>query len=884
MPLEPERRRRLYAKLLLWLRAAGRAAIAQMRPQPRPRRWSDSDITIDPPAKHSTILGRRPTGQGSLKQRMLPRRHYINESIQTSREAIGLEGSCVILPVCPAAATGVAASAASSSPASAARVQQLGRDGPLLAAAARVRPSPLARRRIRVPVGSVEPSPASTGDRRAGSDLITGLPGALQLRRASSVLSSSPVGWAPSGLHGFPARGRRPSARALTGWPGRGKRRSDASVHNARRAAALAMALDPTSRYRSVRREKREAQVPNGSARPLTVPVTGHMHRTASMIDVLDMGLRDRVVKSASLEADGFRELSSDRPESRLLTMLATLYMPNTISTMTDKKIKMTAFLARRLPEFDSVYSTEKILVRESNRFHPRVVSATRALWKAFTNCLGERMTEKTHGVFFQRLKRIIDDLKGSTTSSNALRADDPDARVKNMRDDWMHDSVGNEVIDFKLFAMAIWEHAEIACKSVKAKEVILLLEGLVDSLTMVENKYGQRILAFTVNAADAYGETTEAMRKLRAVAALVTRVPGIKKFRSPVATPRETLPELPQVSGPPKRRARRIAIMRGVGRHRGTSRPPPSEDCESKSPPCSHDYLCRRGFVALLEDVHDQDHGHRKVDVRRVSLRVPADVANVVQNASPATLAMTTRGMRARDLAARSRTIASQLGLPQATARRCETADSASDRAQSPPRLLPPFRADRPSRPSTPGLGGCQSPPPSLGRVSRPHTPDPAFANVGRTSCLLPMTFSGQPARPRTPARDLRTPARHLPGSARGRLVRPSTAPSRRPSSRSRPRARPRALSPPRGRLLDAALRRPATPPAHQRPWTSDSQSRLPAVTASARPGSAFSVSMGFGQTAPVAPSAHLVSTVSPRKRPLSSYFPAASGHQTQR
>lgn len=617
--------------------------------------------------------------------------------------------------------------------------------------------------------------------------------------------------------------------------------------------------------------------MPNVSARPLTVPVTGHMHRTASMVDVLDMGVPDREAASARLEEMGFRELSSDRPESRLLTMLATLYMPNTISTMTDKKIKMTTYLARKLPEFDEVYSNAKILIRESNRFHPRVLRATRALWKGFTNCLGERMTEKTHGVFFQRLKRSIDDIKGSISRVNALRADDPDARAKNMRDDWMHDSAGNEVMDYKHFAIAIWEHAEIACKSVRAKEVIGLLEALVDSLTMVEGKYGQRILAFTVDASDAYGETTEEMRKLRAVAALVTRVPGIKVFRSPVTTPRETLPELPQVTGPPRRRARRIAIVRGVRKRRDEFQPQQAELGESKSPPCSHDYLCRRGFVALLDDVNDLGPGDCTPGARRVSMLVPAGIAKVVQNASPATLAMTTRGLRARDLAERSRTLASQLSLQQPATLRGEPADSTSEGAQSPPPLLPPFRADRPSRPSTPGVEGCASPSATLGRASRPQTPYTARELAGRSSILSPAQLPSRPSRPRTPARGNSS-------SPRARLVRPSTAPSRRQLSRPGPHLLSRAQSPPRGRKGVAAMRLRASPPAHRLPDSCNPGTTLPAVPTKLRPMPAFAASPAGHRLESAAPTARRGPSTSPRRRPLSAFFPAASGHQTPR
>ena len=259
-----------------------------------------------------------------------------------------------------------------------------------------------------------------------------------------------------------------------------------------------------------------------------------------------------------------------------------------------------------------------------------------------------------------------------------------------------------------------------------------------------------------------------------------------------------------------------------------------------------------------MLDDVNDLGPGDCTPGARRVSMLVPAGIAKVVQNASPATLAMTTRGLRARDLAERSRTLASQLSLQQPATLRGEPADSTSEGAQSPPPLLPPFRADRPSRPSTPGVEGCASPSATLGRASRPQTQYTARELAGRSSILSPAQLPSRPSRPRTPARGNSS-------SPRARLVRPSTAPSRRQLSRPGPHLLSRAQSPPRGRKGEAAMRLRASPPAHRLPDSCNPGTTLPAVPTKLRPMPAFAASPAGHRLESAAPTARRCRRSSP-------------------
>jgi hypothetical protein len=322
------------------------------------------------------------------------------------------------------------------------------------------------------------------------------------------------------------------------------------------------------------------------------------------MVDLMDLGVADKESLYAAHRKRILRDLETVRPATKLLMMLSGLYMPNTISMLTDKKMKETKFTARDRPEYEDFYTDERILQRESNRFSPVVVLCTHQLWEAFANCLGPMMTERTHGVFFQQLKAKIDAIKGGVAAVNSLRADDPEAQAKNLRDDWVYDSHGNSLIDYPHFAMAVWEPAEIACSTVDVAEVEGLFMELVQRLTKTDPKYGKRILSFPFDSRDAYGTPSKALMKLRRVAVLVNLVDGVTRFRSPVETPRSGIPPLPPVRGPLPQPHRQVAIvsrgrkfrrhLRGLGERRGLT--------------ATCDHLSRLGLVSLAEKLASAD------------------------------------------------------------------------------------------------------------------------------------------------------------------------------------------------------------------------------------------------------------------------------------
>lgn len=514
-------------------------AALSKRGKQRNRRWSDSCIIVDPVAWHHTLAPRRPRGRADAKFRVLPRQHFVHQEMERLRRELRETG-------------GVASETDAGSP--------------------------------------DNTSAAAVSDTSPGRAVLLGISSQTRPSRCN-------------------ARHRRDEANAASARRGTlwTKAMARDAIFGDNRCASPAAAQRSSLRgrrlYDSKRKRLRETKARFADSRPLTYPITGFMRRRASMVELLDLGVMHRQKLHREYRTYMCKDLESVRPPTKLIMMLSGLYMPNTISTLTDKKMKETKFMARKRPEFEEFYSDERILQRESNRFSPVVVKCTRQLWGAFTNCLGSFMTETSHGVFFQQLKVKIDNVKGSAAAMNSLRADDPEAMVKNMRDDWNHDSHGNALIDYPHFALAVWEPSEIACGTVEATEVEELFVELVRQLTKTDPKYGKRILAFPFDPRVAHGTPSKALLKLRRVAVLVNLVDGITRFRSPVETPRTNLPTLPPVRGPPPPIPRPVAVVCRGRRYRRLLHKDGLVRDESRSQ-ASCDYLSRLGLLSLAEEL----------------------------------------------------------------------------------------------------------------------------------------------------------------------------------------------------------------------------------------------------------------------------------------
>jgi hypothetical protein len=528
--LSTKRKRLLFEKLRLYARSVGRAAVAQKLPKRPKRRWSDSDIVVDPPERYSSILPRRPRGEPPLEFRVVPREYFVKDSIAQALQAL-----------------------------EAAKAQEA--------------------------------------------------KAAAKARLAEMASSSA----------GSPSEERRKAIRA--------ERMADAAARMRKKAALRAKPRG--SCYASVARSRREKPVRFGTSRPLAGPVTGFMSRRASMPCLLDVFMKRGEAEPLRemYLADFDRDLERDRPSVKLMTMLAGFYMPNVISKMTDKKIKATKFHARELPEFEDFYTEEKLRRREMNRYLDTITDCTHKLWEAYTNCLGSKMTEKNHGLFFKHLNLAINKAKGLPAARNSLRSGDPHAEKKNMRDDWLVDSNGNELIDYPHFALAVWEAAEVSCDSVRGTEVEELYEDLVGELTKIEPKYHSRVLAFPFNPRDAYGAPSAFAKKLRRVAVLVNLVDGMKSnhFRTPPGSPREAYPPLPPVKGPVAPTSMRVPVVTlrsKLKRYPRPAFPAPTE--------YDFDYLSHHGAM-LVADVAAADSLGRAFP--RVSQAVIAVLARVMRD-----------------------------------------------------------------------------------------------------------------------------------------------------------------------------------------------------------------------------------------------------------
>lgn len=512
----------------------------------RRRRWSDSDILIDPPERFHTYGPRRPRFQPPLDMRLLPGRAVIEDSLRRAR------------PGAPAAA---------------------GEDPapPSLPIAASVAPAapPAVRARSQSPA-----APASSA-KRIASRRPSGAAAPLSASLAARVASEGgrPVSAGDTAM-------LRPAGKssALTSPP-RQRRRRD---------------YDSLVRWRRERRPH--------AARQLVGPLTGHLRRRASMIVV---------AQRAQL------------PMNKIATgALIDQYMPDMMNDRGTARRKMTDAEARRLrpADYEQFYSKRRVLERESIRFHPDVLAVSRRMWTAYTNCLGRLMTKAGHGLLFRHVLRVLPAITGHALEEDNLRADDKDALVKNLEDDWSRDSGGNPFMDFAHFALAFFELADFHCPVIDPVAYSRLLARLTNVLTRPTPRGDSWILNFRFDHIEPYRDATTLRsfetRRLAAQVAIVMpeagRFPPIDSIRPrallrarlrsveapSAAASRPTTAPLPPPTAIPSSvlppRPIRVAIIMQRRTFQRSLRPPTSPvDFE-------FDYLSRSGLRQLVHAAHE--------------------------------------------------------------------------------------------------------------------------------------------------------------------------------------------------------------------------------------------------------------------------------------
>lgn len=137
-------------------------------------------------------------------------------------------------------------------------------------------------------------------------------------------------------------------------------------------------------------------------------------------------------------------------------------------------------------PAINKYYSEKAILQRESMRFHPDVIAATRSMWSVYVSCLGKRMTRDGYLLIFGHAQRVVRNLIDGVDASSALAEDlsSKDGRDSALLRDWEVDSEGQETMDYAHFALSWFQVADLWTEDVSATSYAGLLDKLFHSMT----------------------------------------------------------------------------------------------------------------------------------------------------------------------------------------------------------------------------------------------------------------------------------------------------------------------------------------------------------------------------------------------------------------
>ena len=193
---------------------------------------------------------------------------------------------------------------------------------------------------------------------------------------------------------------------------------------------------------------------------------------------------------------------------------------------------KMTTAELHEAGTYDTFYTRQALLRRESMRFHPFVRMFTRALWELCVASFGSRMSKDAYLLLFKNVLKALPRVMQCTDPTAAAAAKSIDERQ--LEEDWARDRRGCATLGYDEFALAWFQLADQWTNAVDARTTALFMQKVQNEITT--DAGGLLEFAFDTSAVRRYVTDEDVQRAQSALLQVLEQVldPPKQGYRDP--------------------------------------------------------------------------------------------------------------------------------------------------------------------------------------------------------------------------------------------------------------------------------------------------------------------------------------------------------------